>query len=154
MGQLVPAPPGTGLRDSPGRARGRRIARLICVADVTLLLYASGPFLAACRRACRQAGLLRADGSGPLAGVPLTHDEITVPLKSRRDAGPAQPGDRAARPGPGDEAGCSRSSAGNGYLMPQPAVQVEVIAMGLAGGGISDVGVQGMPVVGGLRRAV
>ena len=61
----------------------------------------------------------------------------------------------AARPAePGDEAGRSRSSAGNGYLMPQPAVQVEVIAVGLAGGGISDVGVQGMPVVGGLRRAV
>src|ERR1700758_4117442 len=51
-------------------------------------------------------------------------------------------------------AGRSRSSAGNGYLMPQPAVQVEVIAVCLAGGGISNVGVQGMPVVDGLRRAV
>src|ERR1700686_1478343 len=54
----------------------------------------------------------------------------------------------------GTRAGRSRSSAGNGYLVPHPAVQVEVIAVGLAGGGISDVGVQGMPVVGGLRRAV
>jgi hypothetical protein len=51
-------------------------------------------------------------------------------------------------------AGHARSSAGNGYLMPQPAVQVEVIAVDLAGGGISNVGVQGMPVVDGLRRAV
>ena len=51
-------------------------------------------------------------------------------------------------------AGRGRSSAGDGYLVPQAAVQVEVIAVGLAGGGISDVGVQGMPVVGGLRRAV
>jgi hypothetical protein len=100
-GQLVGAPPGTGLRDSPGRAPGRRVARLIWVADVTLLPYASDLFSAACRRACRPTGLLRADGSGPLAGVPLAHDEIIAPSKSRRDAGPVQPGDRAARRGPG-----------------------------------------------------
>jgi hypothetical protein len=61
---------------------------------------------------------------------------------------------RPARQSRVTSAGRSRSSAGNSYLVPQPAVQVEVIAVGLAGGGISDVGVQGMPVVGGLRRAV
>jgi len=34
--------------------------------------------------------LLRADGSGPLAGVPLTHDRITAPLKPPRCwSGPA-----------------------------------------------------------------
>jgi hypothetical protein len=61
---------------------------------------------------------------------------------------------RPARPSRVTRAGGSRSSAGNGYLMPEPAVQVEVIAVGLAGGGISNVGVQGMPVVDGLHRAV
>ena len=61
---------------------------------------------------------------------------------------------RSARQSRVTRAGRSRSSAGNGYLVPQPAVQVEVIALGLAGGGISDVGVQGMPVLAGLRRAI
>src|SRR5690348_7732192 len=31
---------------------------------------------------------------------------------------------------------------GDGYLVPQAAVEVEVVALGLAGGGVADVGVQ------------
>ncbi len=38
--------------------------------------------------------------------------------------------------------------------MPQAAVQVQVVAAGLAGGGVTQVGVQGTAVVGGLRGAV
>ena len=44
-------------------------------------------------------------------------------------------------------------SAG-GHLVPDSAVQVEVVAPGLAGGGVADVGVQRMAVVGELVRAV
>ncbi len=47
-----------------------------------------------------------------------------------------------------------RRLAGRGDLVPQPAVQVEPVAVGLAAGGVADVGVQGMPVVGGLDRPV
>ena len=125
MGQLVPAPPGTGLRDSPGRARRRRVAPLICIADATLLPSADGPFL--CRLSpCRSPGR-RVPGwpFRPLASVLLTHDEITVALKSRRDAGPVQPGDRGARPGPGIQAAAwqfasveKRTAAGNGISWP------------------------------------
>src|ERR1700759_1162077 len=41
-------------------------------------------------------------------------------------------------------------SAGHCDLVPQTAVEVEVVAAGLAGGGVGDVGVQRVPVVGGL----
>src|ERR1039457_5690476 len=47
---------------------------------------------------------------------------------------------------------CS-SSAWRGHLVPQPAIQVDVIAVGLTGSGISDVSVEGMPAIGGLRLA-
>jgi hypothetical protein len=60
-----------------------------------------------------------------MAGVLLTHDEITVALKSRRDAGPVQPDDRGARAGPGIQAaawqfasGEKRTAAGNGISWP------------------------------------
>jgi hypothetical protein len=43
---------------------------------------------------------------------------------------------------------------GHGHLMPDPAGAVESVARRLAGGAVSDVGVQGMPVVGGLHGAV
>src|SRR5262249_34543065 len=43
---------------------------------------------------------------------------------------------------------------GRGLLLPQFAPCVEGGALGLAGGGVREVGVEGMPVVGGLDRAV
>src|SRR5580700_168902 len=39
---------------------------------------------------------------------------------------------------------------GDTHLLPKAAVQVEVVALGLAGGGVADVGVQRVPVVGEL----
>src|SRR5437773_11635964 len=45
-------------------------------------------------------------------------------------------------------------SLGDGYFMPLSAVQVEVVASGLAGGRVADVGVQRVPVVGELGGAV
>src|ERR1700722_19575684 len=42
--------------------------------------------------------------------------------------------------------------AGRGYLVPQAAVQVEPVAVGLTRGAVADVGVQRMPVVSGLDR--
>src|SRR5438477_1042254 len=50
--------------------------------------------------------------------------------------------------------GRGRPSLGNTDLMPQPAVEVEVVAPGLAGSGVADVGVQRVPVVSELLRAV
>src|SRR6266487_906747 len=50
--------------------------------------------------------------------------------------------------------GRGRPSPGNTDLMPESAVQVEVVAPGLAGGRIADVGVQRMPVVCELLGAV
>src|SRR5579862_457627 len=44
--------------------------------------------------------------------------------------------------------------AGRGYLVPQAAVQVELVAVGLSRGAVTDVGVQRVPVVGGLHRPV
>src|ERR1035437_8509669 len=41
-------------------------------------------------------------------------------------------------------------SAGRGHLVPKPAVQVDVVASGLAGRGVADVGVERMAVVGDL----
>src|SRR5260370_34461422 len=38
--------------------------------------------------------------------------------------------------------------------MPQPAVQVELVAVGLPWSTVADVGVQRMPVVGGLNQAI
>ena len=39
---------------------------------------------------------------------------------------------------------------GGGHFVPEAAVEVEVVAAGLAGGGVADVGVQRVPVVGEL----
>src|SRR5262249_59966503 len=52
--------------------------------------------------------------------------------------------------------GPSRYSAStvHGHLVPEPAVEVEVVAEGLAGGGVAGVGVQRVPVVSGLGGAV
>jgi hypothetical protein len=47
-----------------------------------------------------------------------------------------------------------RGSAGDGHFVPQAAVEVEVVAEGLAGGGVAGVGVQRVPVVGDLGAAV
>ena len=41
-------------------------------------------------------------------------------------------------------------SAGGGHLVPKPTVQVDVVARGLAGSGVSDVGVERVAVVGHL----
>src|SRR5215469_17542290 len=41
----------------------------------------------------------------------------------------------------------------HGYLVPDPARCVEAVALGLPGGSVRDVGVEGMPVVGGLDGA-
>src|SRR6516162_7235147 len=41
-----------------------------------------------------------------------------------------------------------------GYLEPESAGRVEAVALGLAGGGVPEVGVEGMPVIGGLDCAV
>src|SRR5258708_7167142 len=43
---------------------------------------------------------------------------------------------------------------GHGHLVPEPAVEVEAVAEGLAGGGATDVGVQRRPVVGALGGPV
>ena len=40
--------------------------------------------------------------------------------------------------------------AGNGHVVPPAAVEVEFVAVGLAGGAVADVGVQRVPVVGEL----
>src|SRR6266536_2337090 len=50
--------------------------------------------------------------------------------------------------------GRGRPSPGNTHLTPESAVQVEIVAPGLPGGRVADVGVQRMPVVGELGRAV
>src|ERR1700733_5395874 len=42
---------------------------------------------------------------------------------------------------------------GDGHFVPQAAVEVEVVAPGLAGGAVADVGVQRVPVVGELAGA-
>jgi hypothetical protein len=47
-----------------------------------------------------------------------------------------------------------RSSLGDTDLVPKSAVEVEVVASGLAGSGVADVGVQRVPVVGELFSAV
>jgi hypothetical protein len=39
-------------------------------------------------------------------------------------------------------------------LVPEPAVEVEVVAAGLSRGAVTDIGVEGVPVVGGLELAV
>lgn len=44
-------------------------------------------------------------------------------------------------------------SAGCVHLVPQPAVQVDVVAVGLTGSRIADVHVQGMTVIRGLQHA-
>src|SRR5690348_4526636 len=44
--------------------------------------------------------------------------------------------------------------AGRRYLVPQAAVQVEPVAVGLSRSAVTDVGVQRMPVVSGLDRPV
>src|SRR5215470_9019117 len=46
------------------------------------------------------------------------------------------------------------ASTVHGHLVPEPAVEVEVVAEGLAGDGVADIGVQRVPVVGGLGGAV
>jgi hypothetical protein len=140
------------------RARRPRVARLICIAGVTFLRYARRTFTPPVAVLVARAGLpVWADRSGSLAGVPLT---TCWPRRQKRPAAgnvisrrlvttaAAYPAEAMTR------AGFRRGSAGDSYLMPEPAVQVDVIAVDLAGGGINDVGVQGMPVVGGLRRAV
>jgi hypothetical protein len=38
--------------------------------------------------------------------------------------------------------------------MPYPAVQVQPVAIGVAGGGVSDVGIQRVPLVGRLHGAI
>src|SRR6516162_5988054 len=43
--------------------------------------------------------------------------------------------------------------AGHADFVPEPTVEVEVVAVGLAGGAVADVGVEGVPVVGGLELA-
>ena len=45
-------------------------------------------------------------------------------------------------------------SAGFGHLVPQPTIQVDVVAVVLSGSGIADVGVKRMRVIRGLRHAV
>jgi hypothetical protein len=162
--QLVPAAPGTGLRDSPGRAHRPRVAHLICIADVVValrpadFLHRLSPSLSpgpACPRgpAC-PCGLTVPDRwrcpAHPLAARRQKRPAIGTGISRRLVNYPQRPTRQRWMTG----AGCRRGSAGNGYLMPKPAVQVDVIAVGLAGGGISDVGVQGMALVGGLRRAV
>ena len=47
-----------------------------------------------------------------------------------------------------------RGSTGGGRLMPHPAGQVKAVALGLPRSSIADVGVQRVPVVGGLLRPV
>src|SRR6266702_7342549 len=49
--------------------------------------------------------------------------------------------------------GCRCASPGDRHLVPQAAVEVEVVALGLAGGGVADVGVQRVPVGGELTGA-
>jgi hypothetical protein len=44
-------------------------------------------------------------------------------------------------------------SSGDGHLVPNAAIQVEAVAIGLAGPSVSDVAVEGMAVVGRLYRA-
>src|SRR5262249_58784470 len=44
--------------------------------------------------------------------------------------------------------------AGNRHVVPEAATEVEVVAVVLAGGAVADVGVQRVPVVGRLQRAV
>src|ERR1039458_8680274 len=48
--------------------------------------------------------------------------------------------------------GCGR--AGDGHLMPHPSGEVEAVALGLPRGAVAHVGVERMPVVGGLHRAI
>ena len=48
----------------------------------------------------------------------------------------------------------ARAAAGHRHLMPYPAGQVETVALGLPRSGVAHVGVERMPVVGGLRRAI
>src|SRR5215467_12571935 len=43
--------------------------------------------------------------------------------------------------------------ARDGDFVPEPAVEVEVVTAGLPGRAVADVGVEGMPVVGGLELA-
>src|SRR6516165_8867373 len=56
----------------------------------------------------------------------------------------------AASPG----GGSGRGRPGGGHLVPDPAGGVEPVALGLARSGVRGVAVEGVPVVGGLNRAV
>jgi hypothetical protein len=49
---------------------------------------------------------------------------------------------------------CRGASPRDGHLVPQAAVKVEVISVGLAGDAVADVGVQRVPVVGELTGAI
>ena len=50
--------------------------------------------------------------------------------------------------------GCGRRVTCDGNVVPQPAGDVQPVALVLPGGGVPGVGVQRVPVVGGLRGAV
>src|SRR6266480_4309049 len=77
-------------------------------------------------------------------------------------AGPGSHRSAPARTAPGHRAaacaapaaGARRISAGDPDLEPQTAVEVEVVAVGLAGAAVADIGVERMAVVGHLRGAV
>ena len=60
----------------------------------------------------------------------------------------------SAAAGRGRRLGRSGRRPGHGHFMPHPTGRVEPVALVLSGSGVGDIGVQRVPVVGGLLRAV
>src|SRR5947209_683316 len=94
-----------------------------------------------------------------------------VARRGPRSSAPSRPGRRAewcavgtsgfsfAGPGrarlvPAEVTSVAVPLPGDRHVVPEPAVEVEVVAPGLAGSSVADVGVERMPVVGELLRAV